>query len=183
MLQGLDPDRFTFPSLLKSCGALREGKQLHCHSTKLGFAPDAYVQNTLMTMYSNCGCLVSARKVFDKMTNRSVVSWATMIGAYGQWDQPHESIKLFRKMEMAIVKPNEITLVNVLTACAKSRNLETVEQVHKYIDETGMGFQTILTATLMDVYCKCGCYPLARDLFDEMPEKNLFCWNIMIRRE
>ena len=125
----------------------------------------------------------SARKVFEKMTNRSVVSWATIIGAYGQWDQPHEAIKLFRKMEMASVNPNEITLVNVLTACAKSRNLETAEQVHKYIDEIGMGFQTVLTAALMDVYYKCGCYPLARDLFDEMPEKNLFCWNIMIRRE
>ena len=52
---------------------------------------------------------------------------------------------------MASVKPNEITLVNVLTACAKSRNLETAKQVHKYIDETGMGFQTVLTAALMDV--------------------------------
>ena len=77
----------------------------------------------------------------------------------------------------------------ILFPCAKSRNLETVEQVHKYIDETGMedetgmGFQTVLTAALMDVYCKCGCYPLARDLFDEIPEKNLFCWNIVIRRE
>ncbi|CBI28140.3 unnamed protein product, partial [Vitis vinifera] len=101
MLQGLDPDRFTFPSLFKSCGVLCEGKQLHCHSTKLGFASDAYIQNTLMNMYSNCGCLVSARKVFDKMVNKSVVSWATMIGAYAQWDLPHEAIKLFRRMEIA----------------------------------------------------------------------------------
>lgn len=180
MLQGLDPDRFTFPSLFKSCGVLCEGKQLHCHSTKLGFASDAYIQNTLMNMYSNCGCLVSARKVFDKMVNKSVVSWATMIGAYAQWDLPHEAIKLFRRMEIASVKPNEITLVNVLTACARSRDLETAKQVHKYIDETGIGFHTVLTGALMDVYCKCGCYPLARDLFNKMPEKNLFCWNIMI---
>ncbi|KAK9269114.1 hypothetical protein L1049_000883 [Liquidambar formosana] len=133
IVQGLLPDRFTFPSLFKSCGDLWEGKQLHCHSTKLGFAPDSYIQNTLMNMYSNCGCLVSAQKVFDKMGNKSVVSWATMIGAYAQWGQPSEAVELFKRMEIENVEPNEVTLINVLTACAASRDLETDEmgaQVH-----------------------------------------------------
>lgn len=53
---------------------------------------------------------------------------------------------------MASVKPNEISLVNVLAACARSRD----KQVHEYIDQIGIGFQfrTVLTAALMDVYCK-----------------------------
>ena len=174
------PDRFTFPSLFKSCVDLREGKQLHCHSTKLGFASDTYIQNTLMNMYSHCGCLVSAHKVFDKMVDKCVVSWATMIGAYSQWDQPDEAIKLFDRMEFEGVKANEVTLVNVLTACARARDLGTARRVHKYIDENGFGFHAVLITALMDAYCKCGCVSLARDLFDNMAEKNLVCWNIMI---
>ncbi|XP_021817716.1 pentatricopeptide repeat-containing protein At2g29760, chloroplastic-like isoform X2 [Prunus avium] len=180
IIQGWVPDRFTFPSLFKSCGDLWEGKQLHCHSTKLGFVSDSYIQNTLMNMYSNCGCLISARKVFDKMLEKSVVSWATMIDAYAHWDQPIEAVKLFDKMESESVDPNEVTLVNVLTACAKARDLKMAKRVHQYIEEYGFGNHLKLNTALMDVYCKCGCVLLARDLFDKMPEKNLFSWNIMI---
>lgn len=180
LARGLLPDRFTFPSLFKSCGDLGEGKQLHCHSTKFGFASDSYIQNTKMNMYSNCGCLISARKVFDKMVDKSVVSWATMIGAYAQWDQPSEAVALFNRMENENVKPNEVTLVNVLSACAKARDLETAKLVHKCTDENGFGSHVVLNTALMDVYCKCGYVSLARDLFNKMPEKNLFCWNIMI---
>lgn len=71
ILEGWVPDRFTFPSLFKSCGDLREEEQLHCRSTKFGFALDSYIENTLMNMYANCGCFVSAQKVFDKMTDKS----------------------------------------------------------------------------------------------------------------
>ncbi|OVA06548.1 Pentatricopeptide repeat [Macleaya cordata] len=177
---GLFPDNFTFPSLFKSCGDLNLGKQLHCHSTKFGFASDSYIQNTLMNMYSNCGSLVSARKMFDKMSEKGVVSWATMIDAYTHWDQPIKAIELFQRMELENVKPNEVTLVNVLTACARARDLEMGKWVHKYIDENGLGFRVVLTTALMDVYCKCGCFSLAQELFDKIPDKNLFHWNIMI---
>ncbi|KAF3438175.1 hypothetical protein FNV43_RR20932 [Rhamnella rubrinervis] len=128
LVRGLVPDRFTFPSLFKSCGDLHEGKQFHCHSIKFGFSSDSYIQNTMMNMYSNCGCLIWARKVFDKMVDKSVVSWATMIGAYAQWDQPTEA----------------------------ARDLETAKLVHKYTDENGFGYHVVLNTTLMDVYCKCG---------------------------
>ncbi|KAF2310707.1 hypothetical protein GH714_016494 [Hevea brasiliensis] len=180
IVEGQIPDRFTYPSLFKSCGNLSEGKQLHCHSTKFGFASDSYIQNTLMNMYSNCGCLVSAKKVFDKMVEKNVVSWATMIGAYAQWEQPHEALKLFERMESENASPNEVTLVNLLTACARAKDLALLKTIHEYIDENGFGSHEVLKTALMDAYCKCGCVSLARDLFDKMQEKNLFCWNIMI---
>ncbi|KAK6941594.1 Pentatricopeptide repeat [Dillenia turbinata] len=177
----LFPDRFTFPSLFKSCGSLDEGRMLHCHCTKFGFSCDCYVQNTLMKMYASCGCLISARKVFDKMENKNIVSWATMIGAYAEWDQPIEALKVFERMEIENVRPNEISLVNVLTACARARDLEVAKRVHGIIEDLGIGYHLVLMTALMDVYCKCGCVSLAREIFDELPDKNLYCWNIMIK--
>ncbi|XP_042401801.1 pentatricopeptide repeat-containing protein At1g08070, chloroplastic-like [Zingiber officinale] len=176
--RGLRPDRFTLPSLFKSCRFLNEGKQLHSHALKLGFSSDVYVQNTLMNMYSVCGCLRSACQVFDKMREKTIVSWATMIAAYTKSDRLFEAIDLYRRMEL---EPNEITLVNVLTACARARDIETGKQVHQYIEESGIGLDLVLSAALLDFYCKCGCVSLARKLFDEMPERNIFCWNIMIK--
>ncbi|KAL5975240.1 hypothetical protein ACLOJK_031919 [Asimina triloba] len=177
---GLIPDNFTFPSLFKSCGDSGEGEQLHCHVFKFGFASDSYVQNTLMNMYANHGCLSEARVVFDKMTVKNVVSFATMIAAYAKWDLPREAFGLFHQMEFENVVPNEAALVNVLVACARARDLRMAKWVHEYIDENQIEFSTILTAALMDVYCKCGSVSLARKLFDDLPDKNLFCWNIMI---
>ncbi|WOL09011.1 pentatricopeptide repeat-containing protein [Canna indica] len=179
--RGLVPDRFTLPSLFKCCRFLNEGKQLHSQAVKFGFSSDTYVQNTLMNMYSACGCLSSACQVFDRMGEKTIVSWATMIAAYTKSDCLAEALDLYRKMEMRNVVPNEITLVNVLTACARARDLETGKRVHKYIEENRFAFDLVLWAALLDVYCKCGCVSLARQLFDEMPEKNLFCWNIMIK--
>ncbi|KAJ6759518.1 REPEAT-CONTAINING PROTEIN putative-RELATED [Salix koriyanagi] len=174
MVQGLIPDRYTFPSLFKSCRNSSEGKQIHSHSTKFGFASDAYAQNTLMNMYSNCGCLKSARKVFDKMEDKTVVSWATMIGVHAQWDQPNEAVRLFdRLIKSENVRPNEVTLVNVLAACARARDVAMVKRIHEYIDEHGFGCHVVLNTALMDVYCKCGCVKLARDLFDKAREKKL----------
>ncbi|XP_020098061.1 pentatricopeptide repeat-containing protein At2g29760, chloroplastic-like [Ananas comosus] len=179
---GFFPDRFTFPSLFKCCGRLSDGKQLHSHAVKFGFGSDTYIQNTLISMYSSCGCLSSACKVFDKMAEKkTLVSWATTIAAYTKWDRAAEALDLYRRMEFESVKPNEITLVNVLVACARARDLETGKRVHQYIEANGLGFDMVLWAALLDLYCKCGRVSVARQLFDEMPERNLFCWNIMIK--
>ncbi|KAJ6816788.1 putative pentatricopeptide repeat-containing protein [Iris pallida] len=179
---GRAPDRFTFPSLFKSCRNADEGAQLHSHVAKLGLASDAYIQNTLMNMYSQCGSLVSCRKVFDKMEGRTVVSWSTMIAACAKWDSPREALEVYRAMRREEdVEPNEIVLVNVLAACARARDLETAVGVHRYVESRRIGFNLVLSAALMDVYCKCGRVPLARKVFDGMPERNLFCWNIMIK--
>lgn len=50
-----------------------------------------------------------------------------MIGVCLQWDQPDEAIKIFDRMESDNVKPNEVTLVNVLTGCGRARDLGTVK--------------------------------------------------------
>ncbi|KAK3210809.1 hypothetical protein Dsin_015515 [Dipteronia sinensis] len=84
-------------------------------------------------------------------------------------------------MESKNMKPNEVTLVNVLTACARARDLRTVKRVHEYRDEHSFGFHLVLNTALMDAYCKCGCISLAKDLFEAMPVNNLFCWNILIK--
>lgn len=99
------------------------------------------------------------------MDNKSVVSWATTIGAYVQQDQPDEAIKIFYRMEIENVKPSAVTLVNVLTARARARDLRTVKRVHKCVDESGFWSHVELKTTLMDAYCKCKFVSRAWDLF------------------
>ncbi|PKA64546.1 Pentatricopeptide repeat-containing protein [Apostasia shenzhenica] len=104
-----------------------------------------------------------------------------MIAANTKWGRSAEALGLYRRMEREKVKPNDVTLLNVLAACACARDLETAERVVEHVKSNEIGFSTVLSAALMDVYCKCGQVLLARKIFDEMPERNLVCWNIMIK--
>lgn len=82
---GLEVDRFSFPPLLKAASrafALREGMEIHGLGCKLGFISDPFIQTALLGMYANSGQIQDARLVFDKMSERDIVTWDIMIDGY-----------------------------------------------------------------------------------------------------
>ncbi|XP_027347753.1 pentatricopeptide repeat-containing protein At5g44230 [Abrus precatorius] len=93
------PVSFTFSALLSACGVAQEaalGAQLHAQTLLLGgFASDLYVNNTLIDMYVKCGFLHCARKVFDEMPKRDVVSWTELIVAYARSGDMESAQELF----------------------------------------------------------------------------------------
>jgi pentatricopeptide repeat protein len=94
-------DRFTYPFLLKACGALaasRLGRQVHAHVARSGCESHAVVQNSLIEMYTRCGDLSTARKAFDGMREKDVVSWNTLISAHARMGQMRRARELFYSM-------------------------------------------------------------------------------------
>ncbi|XP_031495582.1 pentatricopeptide repeat-containing protein At5g08305 [Nymphaea colorata] len=87
LVAGVSPDNFTFPFVLKACARLlspRLGEPVHVHVTKNGLELNIFIQNSLMHMYSSCGDITSARKVFDEMPHRNLVAWNTMVDGYAK---------------------------------------------------------------------------------------------------
>ena len=88
---GLKPDNFTYPFVLKACGQclmLGEGGAVHSMIIKAGFDSDRYIGNTLLRMYAACGVIGLARRVFDEMIVRDVVTWSSMIAGHVAWYAP-----------------------------------------------------------------------------------------------
>ncbi|KAK7407413.1 hypothetical protein VNO78_09316 [Psophocarpus tetragonolobus] len=84
---GLSPDNYTIPYVLKACAALQScslGKMVHGYASKLGLVFDIFVGNSLMATYSACGDVVAARHVFDEIPSLSAVSWSVMISGYAK---------------------------------------------------------------------------------------------------
>jgi pentatricopeptide repeat protein len=111
---GLAPDNFTFPFVLKACSALsaiEEGRNIHEHTIRTGWETDVFVGAGLVDMYAKCGCVESARQVFDKIGVRDAVLWNSMLAAYSQNGHPDESLALCCEMASAGVRPTEATLV------------------------------------------------------------------------
>ncbi|OVA00149.1 Pentatricopeptide repeat [Macleaya cordata] len=180
---GVSPDNYTFPFILKACGRLshfKKGKELHSSSLKLGFEFDVFVQNSLISMYSLCGMIGTARRVFDFVPDfvRDVVSWNSMISGYIHKDLSGSALEMFGNMNS--VRPNEVTLVSALAACARIGDIVIGKKIHCYVIERGFIVDVFLGSSLIDMYAKCGRPDDARKVFDQMQERNVVCWTSMI---
>ncbi|KAJ7534720.1 hypothetical protein O6H91_12G000500 [Diphasiastrum complanatum] len=181
--EGVQPSRVTFVVLLKACAsiaALEQGKQLHSDIIKRGFGLDVIVRSTLVDMYAKCGCLEDARELFNNMSERNVVLWTLMIAGYAQNGLCKEALALYEQMQQEAVLPNNVTFAVLLKACASIAALEQGKQLHLHIIKRGFESDVIVRSTLVDMYAKCGCTKYARELFNNMSERDVVSWNVMI---
>ncbi|GFY81577.1 tetratricopeptide repeat (TPR)-like superfamily protein [Actinidia rufa] len=114
-------DRRTLPPVLRSCAglsALRLGRQVHAAVLENGFSLDMSNSNALISMYSKCGDLGSARKVFDEMPERNSVTFSAMMSGYGIHGDFGAVFGLFEEMVREGVLPDGVSFVVVLTACS-----------------------------------------------------------------
>ncbi|KAJ7564743.1 hypothetical protein O6H91_02G031500 [Diphasiastrum complanatum] len=173
----------TYACLLKECTrkkALAEGKRVHALIVQRGLDSNIFLGNTLVNMYAKCGSLLDARQVFDCMLEHNVFSWTIIISAYANLRQGEEAINLFQRMQQTGIPPNKVAFVVVLKACARIPSLEKGKQLHWDIIKSGFLSDVIVGSTLVDMYVKCGCIEDARQVFDNMHERNLVSWTAMI---
>eukprot|EP01018_Ginkgo_biloba_P032702 Gb_11925 [translate_table: standard] len=181
--EGMQPDDFTFTFALKACAglsALQEGKDIHYHIIKNGIELNVFLGAALIDMYAKCESIEDALHVFDKMSARDVVSWNAMISGYVQNGHANEALAVFHQMQLADVKPNSVTIVCVLPACAQLAALKQGEQIQNYIIKSEFESDISVRTALIDMYAKCGDIQIARKLFDKTLKRNVVSWNAMI---
>jgi pentatricopeptide repeat protein len=131
-------------------------------------------------MYAKCGNVNIAHKLFERMPKQDVVSWTAIIAAYSQNGHPHEALAFFNEMQVQGIKPNSITIVSVLPACAHLLALEQGKQIHGYAIRSGFESDVVVGTGLVNMYAKCGNVNIAHKLFERMPEQDVVSWNAMI---
>ena len=181
--KGVQPNAFTFSSVLKACAnpsALQWGKEVHACVRHAGLESDVRVGNALVHMYAKCGSIDDARLAFDKMEERNVVTWNVMIGGLAEHGCGHEAYELFLQMQREGFKPNAITYMSILNACASAGALEWVKEVHRHAREAGFESDVRVGNALVHIYAKCGSIDDARLAFDKMEERDVVTWNVMI---
>ncbi|GMI72427.1 hypothetical protein like AT3G15930 [Hibiscus trionum] len=177
------PDNYTFPFLFKGFHTnvgFSFGKELHCHVVKFGFCSNVFVQNALIHMYSLCGQMEIARRVFDISCKTNVITWNVVITGYNRIKRYDETSKLFDEMEKNGVVPSSVTLVSLLSACSKLRDLEVGKRVHKYIERCQIVCKLILENALMDMYAACGEMDVAVGIFDGMKTRDVISWTTIV---
>ncbi|KAL7601419.1 hypothetical protein Lser_V15G24058 [Lactuca serriola] len=180
---GFEADNFVVPNVLKACGGLsfiEFGKGVHGHVVKKGFEGCVFVASSLVDMYGKCGALEDARKVFDNMPERNVVTWNSMMVAYAQNGMHEEAIRVFHDMRTEGIQPTVVTMVTFLSASANLYALEEGKQGHAIAISTGLDSGNIMGTSLINLYSKSGLIEDAEKIFNKILNKDTVAWNLMI---
>ncbi|XP_055814386.1 pentatricopeptide repeat-containing protein At2g46050, mitochondrial [Solanum dulcamara] len=182
-LEGFEGDEFTFASLLNSCatmGFYDTGRQIQGLVIKVCLNKDVVVESALIDMYAKSEHIPNARKAFDEMAFRNVVSWTTIIVGYGRRGDGKEAMELLKRMLREDFVPDELTLASVLSSCGNlSMATETV-QVHAYAVKYVFSNSVSLGNALINAYSKCGSIAHAYQSFSSIKVPHLFSWTSMI---
>ncbi|KAL0658498.1 hypothetical protein Bca4012_079083 [Brassica carinata] len=132
---GVKPDAVTFTSVLPACSqlaVLEKGKRIHLSISESGLETDELLMGALLDMYSKCGDVKEASRIFKSMPEKDVVSWTVMISAYGSHGQPREALHHFDEMQKFGVNPDSVTFLAILSACGHAG---FIDEVIKFFNE------------------------------------------------
>ncbi|MCL7023001.1 hypothetical protein MKW94_003448 [Papaver nudicaule] len=181
--EGVEPDNFTFTSILTGMAALSNlqmGLQVHGQLVKYGHLDEICVGNSLVDMYLKCQKFAEALRVFNDMPHRDVLTWTEMASGCLQCGEPSEALKIIAKMRKLGVKPNRFTLASAFNACATLASLEEGKKVHGLRIKLGDEIDVAADNALLDMYAKCGSMEDASGVFWSMKDKSVVSWTTMI---
>ncbi|KAL8237084.1 hypothetical protein R6Q59_018165 [Mikania micrantha] len=185
LMRNVKPDKFTISSVISSCARLASlfyGQTIHGKSVHMGIEDDTLVSSALVDMYSKCGEPIEARKVFNTMHSKSIVSWNSMILGYAQNGQDIEALRLYEEMLNENIKPDSITFVGVLSACMHEGLPERGEQYfHSMTKEFGILPTLDHYACLINLLGRSGGVKKAVETIEDMPYKpNSLIWSTLL---
>ncbi|MQL84795.1 hypothetical protein Taro_017289 [Colocasia esculenta] len=177
---GLGADRFVASALVRAyseAGRLASAREVFggvCEK-------DATLYTAMLIAHVDNGDIMGARAMFDEMPARDVVAWNALLSRYVHCGLPEDALQLLQQMQLCGFRPNEVTLVCALSACAQLSCLALGEWVHAYLNRApDIRLTTTLINSLVNMYAKSGRLDAAYGLFLEEKPRTLASWNTML---
>ncbi|GAA0156128.1 hypothetical protein LIER_13692 [Lithospermum erythrorhizon] len=178
---GISCNEFTYPCVLKACAIKKDlviGREVHGVVYVSGYGNDIFVLNSLLGMYAKCGEFVDARRLFDEIPEKNVVSWNAMFSCYTQ--RSAKAIDLFSEMVDSGIRPDEFSLSNILNACTALGDILQGKKIHGSLVKLGYHNDQYSYNALVDMYAKIGDFEDVMDVFEEIPDPDIVSWNAII---
>jgi pentatricopeptide repeat protein len=116
---GIDPDKFTYASILKACSstlALDQGKAVHNQVVQSGFQLDVYLWSSFIDMYLVCGRHEDAQRLLSEMCANDTVTWNAVIAGCAKYSDYNRALQFFSEMKSEC-KMDDATYIGLLSAC------------------------------------------------------------------
>ncbi|KAJ9684198.1 hypothetical protein PVL29_016604 [Vitis rotundifolia] len=159
---------------------LEKGKEIHDCAIQQRVDSDILVATPLMVMYAKCGETEKAKQLFLGLQGRDLVAWSAIIAALVQTGYPEEALSLFQEMQNQKMKPNRVTLMSILPACADLSLLKLGKSIHCFTVKADMDSDLSTGTALVSMYAKCGFFTAALTTFNRMSSRDIVTWNSLI---
>eukprot|EP00250_Pteridium_aquilinum_P003056 c13392_g1_i1 orf=653-2890(+) len=177
------PNMYVMQCILQACGNIGSsilGRQIHNEVLVGAVESNVVIGSSIIDMYGKCGSMEEALGVLLRLPGKNIVSWSALMAAYAEHDHGLLALELFERMEKDGIKPDDVTFLSILKACARIRATMHGRLIHDRVIRTGLDFHIILGSALLDMYAKCGNLDDARKVFCKVPTRDVVCWGALI---
>ncbi|CAA0831902.1 Tetratricopeptide repeat (TPR)-like superfamily protein [Striga hermonthica] len=171
-----EPDEITISTVLSACAQLGDvtyGTQIHGHVVRFNFHKNPYISSALIDMYSNCGKLDVAERVFSGSPKKSVSAWNSLISGYGFHNSSPKAVEKFQEMVRSGVRPTNGSFTSLLSACGHSG---MIDDGRKYYEQMWSEFNVRPTTEhhvcMVDMLGRAGKLNEAFDFVRSLPGKS-----------
>ncbi|XP_071700933.1 pentatricopeptide repeat-containing protein At3g12770-like [Rutidosis leptorrhynchoides] len=179
------PDKISMVTVVNACaklGAMNKAEAIYDLIKRQYHSLDVILGTAVIDMFSKCGRIDSAREIFDKMREKNVISWSTMIAAYGYHGEGKKALELLPLMSKNRITPNRITFVSLLYACSHSGLVEEGLRVFSLMQEQYFVKPDVKHYTcLVDLLGRAGKLDQAFNMIENMTvEKDVGLWSALL---
>ncbi|GAB2298248.1 hypothetical protein Dimus_032318 [Dionaea muscipula] len=182
--QGMPIDGTMIGSILLACSDMKwinHAKEIHGYILRNSLSDhDIVMSNILVDVYGECGNIDYASRVFDRIADKDVVSWTSMISAYVDNGLANEALTLYSLMQENGVELDSVAVVSLLTAVASLSALRKGKETHGFLLRKGFVLEGSIASSLVDMYARCGRVEDSFNVFNYFEDKNVVLWTSMI---
>ncbi|XP_068640773.1 pentatricopeptide repeat-containing protein At1g11290, chloroplastic-like [Aristolochia californica] len=180
---GLTPNSVTMLSVIRAVAEIKSCSLCEClygYVIKVGIDSNLPVANYILDMYFRLGDVEIATEVFDRMASKDVISWTAMIGFLVRYNYPNEALDIFSQMRSYGIQPDEVTILNLLSASTLLGDLVKGRLLHNLTIICGFWSELSIMNSLTTMYSKCGDLNSAVTSFNRIANKSLVSWTAII---
>ncbi|KAL5199968.1 hypothetical protein ABZP36_021171 [Zizania latifolia] len=177
------PNSVTIATVLSASAQLRHlslGRSIHGVGVKLGITEYDVVRSALVDVYAKCQALTDANSIFERILNKDVITWNSMMAGYSENGMDNEPLVLFNQMRVHGLSPDATSVVNALSSCVCLADLHIGKCFHTYAVKCAFLSNIYVNTALLNMYNKCADLSSAQRVFNEMDVRNSVTWSAMI---
>ncbi|GLT39005.1 hypothetical protein SLA2020_132150 [Shorea laevis] len=174
------PNHISLLNLLPVCCTQLQGKSIHAFAVRTGIVEETSLLTSLIFMYARFENINLCQLVFHMAQKGDISLWNAIMSVHIHSNNSRRAVVHFSDLLLMGLKPDNITVLSLISACAELNNLTLTDSIMAYVISMGFDKDVTVNNALINLYARCGNLFIAEKLFDNLLEKDAVSWSIMI---
>ncbi|KAI5660341.1 hypothetical protein M9H77_29134 [Catharanthus roseus] len=169
----IKPDNVALVAALSACshlGDLEKGRRIHDYILQHDIRIDVYLTTGLVDMYAKCGCIETAREIFELSRYKNLCTWNAMLVGLAMHGYGKLLLDYFSRMVADGVRPDGLTFLGVLVGCSHAGLIKEGRRLFEEMEDL-YGVQRELKhyGSMADLLGRAGLIEEAIKMIEAMP--------------